>query len=68
MSAMRFESITCPSEPVEASSSGVVAVTSTVSAMAPGSRVRFRMSRSPTRTSMPLRTTFLKPDSSAPTA
>ena len=64
---MRWASITWPAEPVETSSSGVPARTSTVSCCPPGSSVRSTVRRSATRTSTS-RAAFLKPGISAETA
>ena len=53
-SAIRCSSITCPDDAELKSSSGVALVTEIVSSMPPSSSARSSVSRSPTRTSMPL--------------
>ena len=64
---IRFSSITCPVDAVIVSSSGDSAVTETVSAIWPMSSTSGSDSLSATRTSIPWRTSFLNPDSSADT-
>ena len=64
---MRRWSITWPRDEFVVSSSGVVAVTSTVSVTVPTSRRMGRLTVSPTRTSILSRTKRLKPVSSAET-
>jgi hypothetical protein len=65
--AITFSPITCPVDPVVVASSGDSATTDTVSSIRPISSDIPTSTRSPIRTSMPGRETFLKPESSAVT-